>query len=657
MRYSTLPQALDELSGLDRQIRLMNRGGEESVTGFAGLRNRALNLLHHFQSRGLEPGDEMLLVLNRNDAFLDAYWACLYGGIVPVPLAPGVSEEQRRKIFHVAATLERPHLFTERVVAERMTSFSMRHDMESTLSQLQGRTILTEDVVAEGHGGEPVARDSDDTAFIQFSSGSTSDPKGVVLSHRNLLTNIRDMIQTVKLTDGDRGLSWMPLTHDMGLIGFHLMMLLAGMEHTIIATEAFIRRPLRWIRAASDHRATVLCSPNFGLNYLLKSFAPDKARDIDLSRVRIIFNGAEPISARLCEAFLDRLAPFGLARTAMYPVYGLAEASLAVSFPAVGDLYRTLIVSRNRLGFGERIELDDPDNPLLLVSVGRPIGECEVRIGGDAGEDLGPDTVGRVLIRGPNVTRGFYGRDRTLDRETFRGGDWLDTGDLGFIHDGELYITGRTKDVIFVNGQNYYAHDIEAVAAELDGVELGKIAAAGSRNENTGLDELILFVLFRGDFPDFKTIAGRIATMVTERTGAPVSVVVPVNNIPKTTSGKLRRFSLQEAYERGEFRDIALSPSSVPEDGHEAPTGKHGSDTEVFLQRLCNDVLAGHEVGAHDNLFDIGVGSLKIIEIHERIEENYPGSIEASDLLDYPTLAELAAYLDSRRPRPPGGPA
>lgn len=647
MHYSTLPQALDELSGLDRRIRFMNRGGEESTTDFARLRCRALNLLRHFQDRGLEAGDEMLLVLGRNDAFVDAYWACLYGGIVPVPLAPGVSEEQRRKIFRVAAALDRPHLFTEQVLAERMAAFSAQHGMEQAHTRLASRTVLTGDVPAKDREGEPVSRAPHDAAFIQFSSGSTSDPKGVVLSHRNLLANIRDMIRTAKLTDRDRGLSWMPLTHDMGLIGFHLMMLLAGMEHTIIATEAFIRRPMRWIRAASDHRATVLCSPNFGFRYLLKAFAPDKAGDIDLSPVRIIFNGAEPISAPLCEEFLDTLEPFGLVRTAMYPVYGLAEASLAVSFPPVGDPYRSLTVSRNHLGYGDRIDLDDRDSTVTLVNVGRAIGECELRIGDDSGNDLGPDTVGRILIRGANVTHGFYAPGGTLNREAFRRGGWLDTGDLGFTHDGDLYITGRTKDVIFVNGQNYYAHDIEAVAAEVDGVELGKVVAAGSGNESTGLDELVLFVLHRGELPDFQPIAVRVAAAVTERTGAEVHAVVPVNNIPKTTSGKLRRFTLGEAYERGEFEGLAVRPFGVPPGGIE-PAGRDAVGPEAFLVRLCNDVLDGLHVEADDNLFDIGVGSLKIIELHERIEEHYPGRIEAGDLLEYPTLAKLAARLDSR---------
>jgi acyl-CoA synthetase (AMP-forming)/AMP-acid ligase II len=441
----------------------------------------------------------------------------------------------------------------------------------------------------------------------------------------------------------------MPLTHDMGLIGFHLMMVLAGMDHTIIATEAFIRRPMRWIRAASDYRATVLCSPNFGFSYLLKSFAPEKARDIDLSPVRIIFNGAEPISAHLCERFLDALAQSGLRRTAMYPVYGLAEASLAVSFPSVGEMYRTLSVSRDRLGPGERIELDDRRGFVTLVSVGRAIGKCEVRIGTDAGSEMPPDTVGRILIRGPNVTEGFYMDGRTLNREAFVEDGWLDTGDLGFIHAGELYITGRTKDVIFVNGQNYYAHDIEAIAADIEGLELGKVVASGCRSDEEDSDELVLFVLFRGNASDFAELARRAGRKVSEDSLARVAVAVPVNNIPKTTSGKLRRFSLKAAYERGDFRDSAIRLAEPSETAGEVAGTAPG--TEAFLRDLFTDVLGGVVIGRDDSLLDIGVGSLKIIEMHERIEEHFPGRIQASDLIEYPTLAKLAAHLDGE----PGG--
>lgn len=646
MHYSTLPEALDELSGLDRSIRLINRSGEESVIGFAGLRLRALKLLHHFQCRGIGAGDEMLLVLNRNDAFLDAYWACLYGGIVPVPLAPGVTDEQRHKIFRVAATLRSPRLFTEHALAGRLAGFADEHELQSLHRRLREYTIFVEEAVETARRGETAASESDATAFIQFSSGSTSDPKGVVLTHRNLLTNIRDMIATAGLEAGDRGLSWMPLTHDMGLIGFHLMMVLAGMEHTIIATDAFIRRPMRWLRAASDYRASVTCSPNFGFRYLLKSFTPDKAGDIDLSPVRIIFNGAEPISARLCEEFLDTLAPFGLRPTAMYPVYGLAEASLAVSFPPAGRLYESITVGRRRLGFGDRIELDDHHSPVTLVNVGRAIGECRVRIGDDRGEDLGPDTVGRILIRGPNVTSGFYVDGTRLNREAFRGECWLDTGDLGFIHEGNLYITGRTKDVIFVNGENYYAHDIEAVAAEVDGLELGKVVAAGTANPDTEVDEMVLFILFRGDAAAFPGPARKAAAVVNERTGAPINVAVPVMNIPKTTSGKLRRFSLQNAYEQGEFGDVAVRLSPFGEANAKQSAG--GSEAEAFLQELCGEVLDSVHIGRHDSLFDIGISSLKMIEIHERIDERYPGRIEVTDLFDYPTLAALAVRLEGR---------
>jgi acyl-CoA synthetase (AMP-forming)/AMP-acid ligase II len=439
----------------------------------------------------------------------------------------------------------------------------------------------------------------------------------------------------------------MPLTHDMGLIGFHLTLVVSDAEHHLMPTALFVRRPALWLIKASAHRASLLCSPNFGYRHLLKTLKPDALQSVDLSAVRVLFNGAEPISAELCREFTDAMAPFGLNAAAMFPVYGLAEASLAVTFPAVGTGCITASLRRTALTPGstvERVAQNDPQ-AAVFVMVGTPIEACEVRIADETGKELPADTVGRVLIRGANVTRGYY-RDAASTQSAIVDG-WLDTGDLGFTGPQGLAITGRAKDIIFVSGQNYYPHDIEAVLEQHAGIELGRVAVCGARAENAATDEVLAFVLHRGDARDFLPVAAAVRKTVNALVGIPVDHVIPIARIPKTTSGKMQRFKLAESYLNGEFAEILqelqqLAPATATGDND-----AHG-EVERNLKDICDALLTDKAIGLHDNIFELGTSSLTLAQIYERIEVIYPGQLEVTDFFDYPTIAELAKYLESR---------
>ena len=361
----------------------------------------------------------------------------------------------------------------------------------------------------------------------------------------------------------DVSLSWMPLTHDMGLIGLHVIMLANRVHTHLMPTELFVRRPLLWLTLAARVRATILCSPNFGYRHYLKVLGERTPENLDLSTVRLIFNGAEPISVELCEEFLARLAPFGLKRNAMYPVYGLAEASLAVTFPAVGAALRTLALDRHRMSVGSPVvPIPAHDKQaVLLVSEGRAIPYCQVRIADEHDRELPPEHIGHIHISGDNVTRGYF-EDAAANAAAFSADGWLRTGDLGLMHEGELFVSGRAKEIIFVNGQNYYPHDLEAIAQRAPGLELGKVVAAGVRARGAQTEQLVLFVLHRGDIAEFLPLATQVARLVNEQTGLEVAAVVPVKRIPKTTSGKMQRHMLEEAFADGEFdADLAeLAP-------------------------------------------------------------------------------------------------
>jgi len=648
IRYQTLPEMLEHRSRGDGAIGYLEGEGAEKSLRLSELRRRALGILYHLQRAGAQPGDRLILHVPTNEQFLDAYWACLHGGIIPVPVAIGISDEHKHKLLRIARQLDDPLLYTTRKLRERLAAFAAGVGESTVWSALERRTFLIDELDDVSREGAPARVRPEDTAFIQFSSGSTSDPKGVVLTHANILANSDGAMLGAGFGETDTSLGWMPLTHDMGLIGFHLFMMYAGVRQYLMPTDLFVRRALLWMKFVSDKRVTVTCSPNFGYRHFLKTLGDRSLDGVDLSGVRIIFNGAEPISVELADEFLARLAPNGLRRAAMLPVYGLAEASLAVTIPKPGSEFRTLTVDRRSLGPGQSFAPVAPQDrdALKLMCVGRPILHTSVRLVDDAGAEVAPGVIGHLLIKGDNVTSGYY-RNAEATAAAIGTDGWVRTGDLALMHEGEYYITGRSKEIIFVNGQNYYPHDLEAVLQKEPGLELGKVVAAGVRNPGASTDELVLFILHRGGMTDFLPLATRAAHLVNEHAGVEVARVVPIRRVPKTTSGKLQRTALAASYIDGEFAaEIAeFDQAWAAAHGHgRAAAG----DIEQTLKAIVDDLLPGKAVDVDDNLFDVGASSLALIQIHERIDETWPGRVDLTELFDFPTISQLAKHIGSK---------
>jgi acyl-CoA synthetase (AMP-forming)/AMP-acid ligase II/acyl carrier protein len=647
-KATTLTQVIENNRAFARTLTYLEGENDAHEVSYGELYERALGILFHLQRIGARRGDKLILLLANNEQFIDAFWAAILGGIVPVPVALGISDEHRRKLLRIARRLGQPFIYTERRALERIGAFAAQAGEAQVFEGLRQRAFLVDDLDDISRAGAVQRVAAEDTAFIQFSSGSTSEPKGVVLTHGNILANCYGSTAAAGFNENDVSLSWMPLTHDMGLIGFHLIMFANRVHTHLMPTELFIRRPLLWLTFASRVRATILCSPNFGYKHYLKVLGERAVEGLDLSAVRLLFNGAEPISVELCAEFLTRLEPAHLARHAMYPVYGLAEASLAVSFPPVGAPLRTIALNRHRLKVGDPVELvaANDANAVQLICEGKAIPYCRVRIAGADDGELPEEHIGHVHITGDNVTRGYY-EDPAANTQAFSADGWLRTGDLGLMHGGELYISGRAKEIIFVNGQNYYPHDLEAISQRAPGLELGKVVAAGLRPRGAPLEQLVVFVLHRGSMADFLPLAAQVARLINEQTGLEVAEVLPVKRIPKTTSGKIQRHLLEESYVDGEFeaqRD-ELAALRAAQRGPEA-----GSRTaiEAKLKAICDAALEGKRVDIHDNLFEIGASSLKLIEIHEQIDHEYPGKVDLTELFDFPTIAELASHLQAK---------
>jgi acyl-CoA synthetase (AMP-forming)/AMP-acid ligase II len=646
MNATTLTALMEANRGAACSLTYLEGERDSRSVSFGALYERALGILFRLQRLGARPGDRLILLLSANEPFIDAFWAAVLGGIIPVPVAPGLSDEHRHKLLRIARKLGNPFLYTEGRLLERIGGFAQAHGEADIYESLRPRTFLVDELDTLGRSGKPHKARPDEVAFIQFSSGSTSAPKGILLTHANLLANVRGTSIAAQFTEQDISLSWMPLTHDMGLIGFHLVMFANRIHAHLMPTDLFVRRPMLWLQLAARVRASVLCSPNFGYRHYLKVLGERTPGEIDLSSVRLIFNGAEPISVELCDEFLTRLGSTGLRRESMFPVYGLAEASLAVSFPEPGTPYRALRFDRHHLNINEEPALVPPASRdgLQLMSVGRAIPHCELRIADDADQPLPEQRVGHIHIRGESVTAGYF-EDDAANSAGFTADRWLRTGDLGLIHAGELYITGRHKEILFVNGQNYYPHDLERIAETIPGLELGKVVA-GAVRPASGTELLVVFVLHRGGMSDFLPLARELARRIGEQTGLEVDAVVPVPRIPKTTSGKIQRHLLEADYLSGAF---AAQLAELEQLGGARPvTASAGGAIEQQLREICESELDGRSIDVEDSLFDIGASSLKLIAIHERIERLYPGMVDVTDIFEHSSVKALSAFIQGK---------
>ena len=661
--YNSLVDVLLERADSQHGIKFIKGQDQYLQIAYSEMLHRATRRLARFQSLGLSIGTQLIIQTNDNAAFIEAFWACLLGGITAVPLSGGNSAEHKHKLFRIATKLEQPGLFTDPENHRRLTDFAHTNELGDTFAQLSERYINASEEAPDSSLASIHEPSADDVAFIQFSSGSTSTPKGVVLSHRNLIINTRAIIAACEMSEHDHLFSWMPLTHDMGLIGFHLTPLVRDVDQSLMPTDVFVRRPSLWLTESARVGATMLCSPNFGYQHVLKSFKPEKHPTLDLSSVRIVFNGAEPISVPLCERFMETLEAFNLSADAMCPVYGLAEASLAVTFPAMQRRFQALSIDRGKLGIGQTVNIPDPiqtEAAVDFVSVGKPVQNVYVEIRSESGQALNDDVTGLICIKGGSVTSGYY-KEPELNRDTISADGWLNTGDLGFLHEGLLYITGRAKDLIFVNGQNVYPHDLEEIILQAELVERGKLAIASRRIPEDDEEQLVVFILHRGEAAGLLETGRSITRLLSESAGVAVHSLVPVNRIPKTTSGKIQRFSLIASLEAGEFAPLlqeVVEPSInseenqvVASDPANASSGSE-SDTAGALLGICNAEVEGFPVSANDNLFELGISSLTLAQIHAAIDEKWPDQVDITDLFEYPTVTELALFLDEKNTVP-----
>lgn len=531
---------------------------------FGELYNRALNVAGELRRRGLQPGQTAAIMLPTCAEFYYTFAGILLAGGVPVPIYPPfradrISEYAARQA-NILSNAECRFLVTfsqaEAVgnllkPAVRSLREVLNADKLTRAAPPSADVPLTERRAAEDV--LQVAR-AEDIAFLQYTSGSTGAPKGVTLTYANLMANIRSMVAAAEVQPGDFMVSWLPLYHDMGLIGAWMAPLYFGVPVAVMSPLAFLSRPARWLQAIDRHRATLSPAPNFAYELALRKIADADLKGVDLSCWRAALNGAEPVHADTLEKFAARFAAYGFRREAFMPVYGLAEATLAISIPKCGRGYRVDRVARDAFESVGRATPATADQPALeFVGAGGPLNEVEVRIVGNDGRDAGERAEGRLWFRGPSATRGYF-RNAEATEQIMRGDGWLDSGDLAYWADGEIFVTGRVKDVIIKAGKKLYPHEIEDAVGRVAGVRTGCVVAFGAPDARSGTERLVVAAEIRRSESGE---SGRIVAAITQAVNAAIGVppdrveLLPPQSIPKTSSGKLRRGETRRLYLEG----------------------------------------------------------------------------------------------------------
>lgn len=534
-------------AGANRERLIYQRVNEaRHVVRGVSLLERAQRVASVLRGHGLAPGERVLLMLIDQEEFLDTFFGAIWADAVPVPLFPPIFSRRLEDfvaIFgEIATNAKAAMLVTSREIESVARGFAKRHG-----SEIGVLSPAAWEGVDEKLEGRPT-RGPADLAFLQYTSGSTGAPKGVALSHGNVMSNVQAIGRAIGLNEEDVGVSWLPLYHDMGLIGVLCSLYWGGQVISLSPLE-FAKNPAMWLRAISEYRGTLSPAPNFAFRRCLR-LPEEEVADIDLSTWRVAFNGAEPVDAETLERFAERFGRYGFRASALYPVYGLAEHTLAVSFPELGQGFKVDTVDRIRLAESAVAVSVCPQYPdaVRFVSVGTPLEGVTVEIRDPRGAVLPDGHVGEVVVRSASVMTGYF-EDAAATADALSDG-WLRTGDLGYLKAGSLYITGRRKDLVIRAGRNYYPQDIEEAAAGIEGVRAGRVVAFSVPSDD---DEERLVVLAETRMSEESQrieLSKHISAAIAARIGfRPHRVALKARGaLPITSSGKVRRGIARERF-------------------------------------------------------------------------------------------------------------
>ena len=563
--FQSLAAALDYAATGQTGCNFFSARGElEQTLSYRELRERAIDQALRLQGLHLPRGTRIAIVADTTPDFLICFFGCQYAGLVPVPLPLSVNFGGRAAYEERLAGMLRTARARVAIAGPELIE-PLRIAAAGSTASLVGTHDEIRGLSASGADLQPLS--ADEPCYIQYSSGSTSLPRGVLVSQRALASNASAIARHgLRLVPGDRCVSWLPLYHDMGLVGCCLTPVMTQTSTDYIPTTGFARRPLTWLKVISEHGGTISFSPTFGYELCVRRAANGLDRALDLSRWRVAGIGGEMIRARALDQFAERFAPAGFRSGAFLPSYGLAEATLAVTFSELGRGLRVDWVDSGPAFERGRKALavvpksnQSPARVRPFAICGRPMPGYRVEIRNDDGDILPERTVGRVCLQGPSLMSGYF-RDLAATRTVTTADGWLDTGDMGYLVDGELVITGRSKDLIILNGRNIWPQDLEWAVEKLDGVRPGEVAAFAVHVDDEQERVVVVVECRIANVASQHALRHAIRATVQRVASAECEVVLAApRSLTFTTSGKLSRAAAKSNYLAGTIQDVASS--------------------------------------------------------------------------------------------------
>ncbi|MCR3757613.1 AMP-binding protein [Clostridium felsineum] len=594
----------------------------------------------------------MVIQVESSKEFICSIWACLFSNKVVIPLKYSDSTEDFNVINNILDMSEN--------IGVILDSKDKLHNYESK----RERIIWTDSLLKYDSDIEfEICEKSnwEDTIMIQFSSGSTGNPKGIITKNKNLISNIESMIKRFNVSGRDKEnvkkvLDWIPLTHNLGLIVGHFMTLMRGIDEYVIPTKVFIKNPILLLEKIDEHKISTTHCPNFALDLISKYSLKYNKKNLDLSSLSVVSVGSEYVSAKSCQNFIKCMSRFKMPPTAVQPGYGLTEATVVVS-NAIDRIFKARYLNRNKLSIGDKIEeVDEKDiKSVAFVEVGKVMDCCSLKIIDNAGNVLGDNYVGKVLLKGDSIVDGYYlGDEKTKPLEIDDDG-WFDTGDLGFVVNGYLTIIGRSKDVIIINGKNLYPLDFESVIINKFTELKRKVVVTGKQALSNGKNEVYAFILVDKIDDKLYKLIDEIQLLINEKFQIKITRIVPVYEFPLTRSGKIQRFKLVELLLNGVYEKNLKELAKYNEIRANSSIKVHNEINEKVdfisnkLLKIVVELLEKDNISIFDNLFDVGFNSVLLIEFMDKINNEFCIEIKVQELINCKSVYDIAKEILKRK--------